>query len=51
MAEEEAKLVGTSPTSLAVAGVSFFGTGDFKVDFASKGYKSAEAATLVSSVC
>ena len=29
--DEEAKLVGTSPTSLAVAGISFFGTSDFKV--------------------
>ncbi len=31
MTDEEAELVGTSPTSLAVAGISFFGAADFKV--------------------
>jgi hypothetical protein len=35
LADEEAELVGTSPTSLAVAGISFFGAADFKVSFVS----------------
>jgi hypothetical protein len=33
MTDEEAELVGTSPTSLAVAGISFFGAADFKVAY------------------